>query len=214
MFKRRIPLAPIQKLREWLWPRRGWFRAGMYVMHRLSRLPGSGYSIACGFAFGAAISFTPFVGLHIVLASALAWLFGGNVLAALVGTMIGNPWTFPFIWLGLYKLGNVILIRNGEYSHPPPDFSDVFVSLWEATLSFDVNGFAHGISTVILPMTIASIPFFILAWVASYFSMKFLVDGFKRRRMFRLMRKRARAKKASRGGRVVSEPSPDSGQVP
>lgn len=186
-------------MREWLWPRTGWRRAGMYVMHRLSRLPGSGYSIACGFAFGSAISFTPFVGLHLVIAGALAWLLGGNVLAAWIGTLVGNPWTFPFIWLGIYKLGNWMLARNGGLTGEPPDFTDVFSGMWEAALSFDAAGFADGLSAVIVPMTVGGIPCFIVAWIVSYFPMKYLVDGFKRQRVVRLKRKKRRATSPAAG---------------
>lgn len=171
----------------------------MYVMHRLSRLPGSGYSIACGFAFGSAISFTPFVGLHLVIAGALAWLFGGNVLAAWIGTLVGNPWTFPFIWLGIYKLGNWILKRNGDVTEEAPDFTDVFSEVWEAALSFDAAGFADGVSAVIIPMTLGGIPCFVIAWVVSYFPMKYVVDGFKRQRVVRLKRKRRRSAPSKAG---------------
>ena len=52
-----------------LWPRRGWTRMALYIQHRLGRLPGTPYRIAAGFACGAAISFTPFLGLHFVLAA-------------------------------------------------------------------------------------------------------------------------------------------------
>lgn len=192
MFKRRNPLPPFEKIRKWLWPRRGWVRASKYIMHRLSRLPGSGYSIACGFAFGAAISFTPFVGLHLVIAGALSWLAGGNVLAAWIGTLVGNPWTFPFIWLGLYKFGNWILKRRGADTDELPDFMDMFAHMWEAALSFDVTAFADGLSTVILPMAVAGIPCFIAAWLISYLVVRFLVDGYKHRRCLRLRKRQAR----------------------
>lgn len=190
MFRRRNPLPPIEKLRCWVWPKRGWTRGGQYIMHRLSRLPGSGYSIACGFAFGSAISFTPFVGLHLIFGGALAWICGGNVLAAWIGTLVGNPWTFPFIWLGLYKLGNWMLQIEGPEGEAPPNFTDVFAQLWEALLSLDFASFADGIAAVIVPMTVAGIPCFIVAWVVSYFPMKYLVDSYKNKRMKRLRKKK------------------------
>lgn len=163
-------------------------------MHQLSRLPGSSYSIACGFAFGSAISFTPFVGLHLIIGGVLAWLFGGNVLAAWIGTLVGNPWTFPFIWLGLYKLGNWML--QGDEQADPPNFTDVFSQMWEAALSFDLAAFAEGVSSVIVPMTVAGIPCFIIAWVVSYFPMKYLVDSFKQKRVKRMLKKRQKQREA------------------
>ena len=50
-----------------IWPTIGWKRLLRYWVIRITRLPGSVYSISAGFACGAAISFTPFVGLHFIL---------------------------------------------------------------------------------------------------------------------------------------------------
>ena len=64
----------------------GWRRYEKRMLARLSRLGGTPYSIAAGVACGVAVSFTPFVGLHFVLAVATAWLVRGNVLAGMLGT--------------------------------------------------------------------------------------------------------------------------------
>ncbi len=192
MFKRRHQLPTLDRLREWVWPRRGWLRTSRYVAHRLSRLPGSGYSIACGFACGAAISFTPFVGAHLILGSALAWALRANVIAAWIGTLVGNPWTFPFIWLWLYKSGIWILDRNGIHDKDAPDFVDVFAGLWEAILNVNVDAIIASLSAVILPMTISGIPSFIVVWIIFYFPVKSIVETYKRRRMRRILRKRRR----------------------
>ena len=50
------------------------------------RLPGTPYDIAAGFACGAAISFTPFIGFHVVLGMVIARLIKANMVAALIGT--------------------------------------------------------------------------------------------------------------------------------
>ena len=39
----------------------------------------------------------------------LSFLVRGNYLAAVVGTLVGNPWTFPLIWLASYQLGHLLL---------------------------------------------------------------------------------------------------------
>jgi len=193
MFKRRYELPKHQKFREWLWPSMGWIRATYYVAHRLSRIPGSGYSIACGFACGAAISFTPFVGMHLILGGAFAWLLRGNVLAAWIGTLVGNPWTFPFIWLWLYKSGNWILAKEGATGEVPPDFADVFSNFMGAIMRADLDAVGSALSAVILPMTISGIPSFIVVWIVFYFPMKSLVEGYKRRRRNRIRQKRRRS---------------------
>jgi uncharacterized protein (DUF2062 family) len=78
MFKRRIPLPFYRRLKEIFWPTAGFRRSMRYVAHRLGRLPGTPYRIAAGFACGAAVSFTPFIGFHILLAMLFALLIRGK----------------------------------------------------------------------------------------------------------------------------------------
>ena len=54
--------------------------------------------VAAGVAAGAFTSFTPFMGLHFLFAALFAWAIRGNLLASALGTFVGNPLTFPFIW--------------------------------------------------------------------------------------------------------------------
>ena len=77
-----------------------------YYKLRLARLPASNYAISAGFACGSMVSFTPLLGLHFVLAVIFAFLIRGNFIAALIGTVVGNPLTFPFIWGFIYKIGS------------------------------------------------------------------------------------------------------------
>jgi uncharacterized protein (DUF2062 family) len=64
-----------------------------------------------GAALGAAISFTPFIGLHPVLTFAAAWLLGANMIAGALGAAIGNPLTFPMMWASTYELGHSLMNR-------------------------------------------------------------------------------------------------------
>lgn len=98
-----------ERMRVLLWPRRSWKRSGVYYIKRVLRLTGSPYAIAAGVAAGVFTSFTPFLGFHFLIAWAIAFLIGGNLLAAAVGTAIGNPLTFPFIWSATYSTGCLIL---------------------------------------------------------------------------------------------------------
>ena len=84
-----------------------------YYKLRLARLPASPYAISSGFACGSMVSFTPLLGLHFILAIIFAYLLRANYIAALLGTIVGNPITFPFIWGLIYKVGaSVISIPN------------------------------------------------------------------------------------------------------
>ncbi|MEA1938117.1 MAG: DUF2062 domain-containing protein [Pseudomonadota bacterium] len=98
IFRRRVRLSWLRRMREYLWPTMGWRRTGSYLWHRLARLPGSADSAAIGLACGVAISFTPLLGLHIILACVMAVALKANPLAAAIGTLIGNPLTFPIFF--------------------------------------------------------------------------------------------------------------------
>ena len=114
---RRDPPGFLRRLAGWLWPRAGWRRAGSYLLMRIKRLPGTPRAIAAGLATGVAVGLTPFVGLHLPLALALAWLTGGNLLAAGLGTLVSNPWTLPLIWASTYRLGCLLLGRAPHGLH-------------------------------------------------------------------------------------------------
>lgn len=116
MFGRKRPLGWVAKVFGWFWPQRGFRRAGRYLLLRLRRFPGTRHSIALGFAWGAGVSFTPFVGFHFALAALFSWLSRGSVIAGLLGTVVGNPWTFPFIWGSTLGLGRFLLSGDPTFS--------------------------------------------------------------------------------------------------
>lgn len=174
MFKRREPLTTLKRAGELLWPKGGWRRSSTYVAHRLRRLPGTPYRIAAGFASGAAISFTPFIGLHFVLAALLALVLRGNMLAAAIGTVVGNPWTFPFIWLWIYSLGNW-LIGTDDLTALPQTLSLGYII--ENPLK------------VLLPMAVGGVPSAICAWFVFFWPVQRTVDQYQKARRRRIRRK-------------------------
>lgn len=180
LFRRRDPRPLLHRLRGMLWPRRGWGRSARYAAHRLSRLPATPYSIAAGVACGAAISFTPLIGMHFVGAALLALLLRGNVVASALGTAIGNPWTFPFIWAWTFAFGRWLLGHAREIETLPQHLSMRYI--------FDHPG------DVFLPMLIGSVPTAIVVWLAVFFAMQRLIDGYQRARRLRLLRSRRRVK--------------------
>ena len=112
-----------QRAKAFIWPERGFSLArGAYVVARLARLETSPHAIAAGFAAGAAVSFTPLLGLHFLLAFVLCFVTRGSFVAAVAGTVVGNPLTFPFIFAATYWLGT--LIRRLVVT-PPEDALDV-----------------------------------------------------------------------------------------
>jgi uncharacterized protein (DUF2062 family) len=177
MFRRRHPIPLGQRVHGWLWPQMGWRRLGTYLIRRLTRLPGTPHSIATGFACGTAISFTPFLGLHTVLSVLLAFLLRGNYLAAMVGTLVGNPWTFPFIWVASAELGHALL------GGAPPSL--------EAFQGPHFDAFVHKLGGLIWPMAVGSLPLGTLAGLAVYFPVARTVAAYQTGRRHRRERRRA-----------------------
>ena len=114
MFKRKNPRPWYDNVKEWFWPSSGWGRTAQYIGHRVVRIPDTPASIAAGLAFGASISFTPFIGLHLAFSIGITWALRANLVAAAIGTLVGNPWTFPFIWAATYRLGAIVMGLRGH----------------------------------------------------------------------------------------------------
>lgn len=113
LFRRKTPATMSGRLREFLWPRKGFSRGVRYLSMRVLRISSSPHSIAVGVAAGAASSATPFVGFHILIALALAYLLSGNLIAAGIATALANPLTIPVILVATYEVGVVILGTGG-----------------------------------------------------------------------------------------------------
>ncbi len=152
----------------------GWGRIFRYWTFKLKRLQGSPYAIACGFACGAAVSFTPFVGFHFIFAAMLAWVLRGNIIASAIGTAVGNPWTFPFIWAGIMWLGTWILgYERGQELPEELTISTIFEQP----------------ETVLLPMLVGGLPTGVVVWVLIYFPIRRVVGNYQHHRQARRLRR-------------------------
>ena len=182
LFRRRKPLPFHKKLHHFMWPRRGWARAIRYYSKRLLRLSGTPHSIAIGFAAGVALSMTPFIGFHYLLCFVVAFLIRGNVLAAVLGTTIGNPLTFPFIWLATYETGSLILSWFGR-DHAPLGLDQIAHGL--------LNDSLRNIWPIVEPMLVGSIPVAMLTGGISYIGVYYAADAFQsaRRQRFAVRRR-------------------------
>lgn len=94
---------------DFVYPPGGWARAFHYVKHRVRRLPDSPERIARGIWAGVFTTFTPFYGLHFLVAALIARLMQGNIFAALMATFFGNPLTYVPIGLISLQSGHWIL---------------------------------------------------------------------------------------------------------
>ena len=156
LFRRRQPETLAQKLRAALWPRRSWRRSLGYFKKRVLRLKATPHAIAAGFSAGVFASFSPLLGGHIVMALAIAYCLSGNMAAAVLGTALANPLTFPMIWAGTYELGR--LITGGVPVASPK-------GIGEALASMDVDAIWK---PYLEPMLIGSVIIGIVAAVIAY----------------------------------------------
>lgn len=140
------------------------------TVNKLNSLKGTPESIAKGFATGVAMSFTPFVGIHIVLSLFIAKIDKQNGIAATLGTIAGNPWTFPIIWYATLHLGHFLL--GSEAPKLPVNFEAIFSELFHAVISLDFHAFLSDIWPVFFPMLIGSLPFYIIVWFVCYWLVK------------------------------------------
>lgn len=165
---------------------------GTYVVKRATRLAGTPHSIAAGVACGVAISFTPFIGLHLVGAFLLCLLVRGNYLAAAAGTLVGNPWTFPFIWFVTYKLGHDLLgSRAAQVAR---------VQHW------DLATFFAKFEAVFWPMVVGGVPLALIAGLATYFPLVRMIAAYQEARQHRRAQRRQ-----GRLGVKAQGASPDTG---
>ena len=124
------------------------------LKHKLFRIKDFPESVAIGLAWGAAVSFTPLLGLHLVICYSGTWLMRGNLIAATVGTVVGNPWTFPFFFYLDYKLGILFFFKEVE------------------NYEFKVNFLINNFEGLFYPTLIGSIPISLLVWFLTFFFTK------------------------------------------
>lgn len=179
LFNRRTKPKMQDRLGGLLWPRGGWGRMFKYIWFRIIRLDASAHSLAVGLALGVAISFTPFLGLHIITASLLCLFFRGHIVAAALATLVGNPWTFPFFFLLSAQVGSLILQRSVDPRVPTWSWSALFDGPIEYLMKF---------YSVFELLIIGSIPTAIVIALAIYFPTRKMLQKHKDRRQELLTR--------------------------
>lgn len=171
LFKRKEKLSFWNNIKRFLWPESGFRRALGYMFLRLVRLPGSVHGISAGVASGVAVSFTPFLGLHFLMGFALAWITRGNLLASAIGTAVGNPWTFPFIFILIGSVGEDMLGVS--------DLQEIsafsFNLLWASPSDY-LLAYIDEILVLGKPYVIGSIPTALTVWFLTYGVMKLTLE--------------------------------------
>jgi uncharacterized protein len=174
----------------------------VYFWKRIMRVSGSPHAVAAGAAAGAFASFTPLVGFHFILSFVLAFLVRGNMLAAALGTAVGNPLTFPLIWGATFELGKWILSGGADPMTAAGADMVARTPIGEGLLTV---GFER-LWPIMKPMLVGSIPLGLLVATVMYVVVFAAVRGVQRRRQARLLAKAEAALIAEKLAHAGQEP--------
>lgn len=189
---------------DFVYPKGGWTRAFHYMKHRVRRLPDTPERIARGIWAGVFASFTPFYGLHFLIAFLLARLMRANILAALSGTFFGNPLTYVPIGVISLKTGHFLLgtrFDEGEHRSFFGKFADAGQDLKNnlCALFTDVDADWRGLQVfydeIFYPYLIGGLIPGVVFATASYFLALPLIRAYQLRRRARIKAKFEEIKK-------------------
>jgi len=208
VFKRRDARPWLQIVSEWVYPRGGWTRAFQYVKHRLRRLPGTPEQIARGIWAGVFTVFSPFFGLHFLVAAVMAKLMRGNMLAALLATFIGNPLTYVPIAIVSLQTGHFLLgstQRNqvdaslfSKFGGAAGDLGHNFLAMFTAERAHWVE-LSVFYRDVFFPWMIGGIIPGIIAATISYYLSVSVIRAYQKRRLIRMHKKIAKLREQAGG---------------
>ena len=164
-------------------------RTKKYISLSIKRIKGTPQALSLGLATGIAISFTPFIGLHALLAIFISWVIGGSMAAALIGTLFGNPWTFPFIWYFTFEIVQFInygfLSYEEEFSFKSikKEISTLLVILKNIIVFANIPELEENVEKLkLIPfMVVGSIPLVFISWILSYFSFLIIFKSYRKK---------------------------------
>ena len=163
-----------------------WAQSLRAAGRRLVNLRASPHEIALGCALGAFVSITPLLGVQTILAVALALMLRANVPATIIGTFVGNPLSWPFIWVSTYVMGLQMVGLEGALD-PAAVHRNVML-LWHALLDPSpqlLDATAALFWPLLWPMLAGSVPIGLLTAAIVYYISRNVVRGWRVRIMNR-----------------------------
>jgi uncharacterized protein (DUF2062 family) len=137
---------------------------------RFIKLQASPHAIAGGMALGLFIGMSPFFGLHVITAVALAALFKWSKITALIGVQITNALTAPVIYPVNYWIGSKLAGSSGR-------------ALWPADFSFgEITDLLRQSTHIITDLMIGGVVLGLPLAIGGYAVTLRLVIAYRRRR--------------------------------
>lgn len=107
---------------------------------------------------------------------AVAWVTRGNLVAAAIGTAIGNPWTFPLIFALTGQIGAFVLGQDVTAEVPVWDWDALAHAPLDYILSF---------LPIVFPLLVGGVPASIVVWILFYLAFKALIVRYREKRQAR-----------------------------
>jgi uncharacterized protein (DUF2062 family) len=128
---------------------------------KLSHLDARHDQIAAGFSIGIVASLLPLNPSPIAVATVVAWLLKRNVIAAIAGATVAILYIplLPLIWLGEYRLGQLILPVRHSVPLDQARLWDVLQNGWDAYA-------AMFIGSIIISAPVGLITYFVVNRIA------------------------------------------------
>ena len=115
-----------------------WRRGKRFIIHSILHADDSPERLARGVAVGVFMTFTPTIGLQMILVVSLAWLLRANKIVGLPFVWITNPFTFVPIYYPMYVIGAMITGYDlvgiewwKQLGHPPAIDWWNLAGMWE-----------------------------------------------------------------------------------
>ncbi|MFT3730271.1 MAG: DUF2062 domain-containing protein [Hyphomicrobium sp.] len=154
-----------------------------YFWRQVLRVRATPHAVAFGFAIGVFTACTPFLGVQTILAFALAFLFRVSMPAALLGTFVGNPLSWPAIWSASYVSGALLLGQDPTYA---TDHLGETANVLGATLSAPspetLGAAVDNLSPIAEPMLVGGLLVGLIAAIFAYYPTRRAVRVFQRHR--------------------------------
>ena len=156
-------------------------RGVAHVWRRLMRLRATPHEVALGCAAGVFAACTPLLGLQMILAGLLAFMLRVSIPAAILGTFIGNPLSWPAIWSASYLAGSWILGLDPAYA---ADHLSESANVLSATILMPspetLNMAVVSVSPIIGPLLVGGLAVGLILGVGSYYPMRRAVRVFQK----------------------------------
>jgi uncharacterized protein len=135
-------------------------RVVVHYLQRLVSLEDTTRRIALAFAVGVFFAFSPLLGLHTLLGLLVAFLFGLNRVAVLIGVFINNPWTLVPIYTLAGWVGGLLVGFPNRQALPRFGWQEI----WQS--DFWLSLVRHG--TILKPVLLGSAVLSVVTALISY----------------------------------------------